>query len=426
MQCPNCGNELKNESKFCKYCGNPVIQDKVKKQDINNTDILSEEKCVKCGNSIVPGNAFCIHCGTAVSNGNQTRKVAFEQSSVQEKQKTEKKSGKKFLKIFLIVTLFIAIILLVVVFIYMKKDSQKEVAENVQSALSELPKDENEVLAGKEDAMNVNLSESFSEESSENTENSISSESEEIVEPLDESHVENTVKEYILPDSNIRYISKSELSGLTAEECRLARNELYARHGRKFDDEGLQNYFNSFDWYTPTIEGKDFEESMLNEYEVANRDLIVEYEKELGYRFSMNNITNISATSSLAEQNMIHSPERLTDGDISTAWVEGVDGQGIGQTVKFSFDRSYYLKGITIRAGYQKNEDVYAKNSRPKDVTITYSDGSSEQHTLQDINDVQEIILTSNLATDSISVTIESVYAGNKYEDTVITEVSIY
>jgi len=50
MQCPNCGNELNKESKFCKYCGNPVIQDKVKKQDINNRDILSEEKCVKCGN----------------------------------------------------------------------------------------------------------------------------------------------------------------------------------------------------------------------------------------------------------------------------------------------------------------------------------------------------------------------------------------
>ena len=48
-------------------------------------------------------------------------------------------------------------------------------------------------------------------------------------------------------------------------------------------DEELQNYFNSFDWYHPTIEPDDFQESMLNQYEVANRDLIVAYETEQGY-----------------------------------------------------------------------------------------------------------------------------------------------
>ena len=65
---------------------------------------------------------------------------------------------------------------------------------------------------------------------------------------------------------------------------RLARNELYARHGRIFQDEGLRNYFNSIDWYEPTIEGEDFQESILNEFEIANRDLIVAYEKEIGYQ----------------------------------------------------------------------------------------------------------------------------------------------
>ena len=90
--------------------------------------------------------------------------------------------------------------------------------------------------------------------------------------------------EYILPGSDSRYLDKSDLRGLSAEECRLARNELYARHGRLFNDEGIQNYFNSKSWYYPSIEADDFEESMLNDYEVANRDLIVEYEEEQGYR----------------------------------------------------------------------------------------------------------------------------------------------
>ena len=90
--------------------------------------------------------------------------------------------------------------------------------------------------------------------------------------------------QYVLDGSDSRYVSRSELVGFTEEQCRLARNELYARHGRKFQNAELQAYFNSCDWYSPTIEPEDFKESAFNAYEVANRDLIVAYEKEMGYR----------------------------------------------------------------------------------------------------------------------------------------------
>lgn len=89
---------------------------------------------------------------------------------------------------------------------------------------------------------------------------------------------------YILEGSESRYLTKTDLMGLSAEECRLARNEIYARHGRMFKDESLQDYFETFDWYYPSIKPDDFEEAMLNEYELYNRDLIVEYEEEMGYR----------------------------------------------------------------------------------------------------------------------------------------------
>lgn len=91
-------------------------------------------------------------------------------------------------------------------------------------------------------------------------------------------------RDYILEGSDSKYLTKADLAGLTAEECRLARNEIYARHGRIFKDEAIREYFESFDWYYPRIQPDDFEESMLNDYEIANRDLIVEYESEQGYR----------------------------------------------------------------------------------------------------------------------------------------------
>lgn len=90
--------------------------------------------------------------------------------------------------------------------------------------------------------------------------------------------------DYILPDSSVRYLAKEELAGLTAEQCRIARNEIYARHGRIFDDETLQAYFSSFSWYHGTIPAANFNDDALNEFEKANRDLIVQFETEQGYR----------------------------------------------------------------------------------------------------------------------------------------------
>ena len=50
---------------------------------------------------------------------------------------------------------------------------------------------------------------------------------------------------YILPESNTRLYSTAELSILTASELRIARNEIYARHGRRFASADLQAYFDS-------------------------------------------------------------------------------------------------------------------------------------------------------------------------------------
>lgn len=89
---------------------------------------------------------------------------------------------------------------------------------------------------------------------------------------------------FILPGSDSRYIDVRELENFTVEQCRLARNEIYARHGRRFNDEELQAYFDSQDWYAGTVAPENFRETVLNEYELYNRDLIVKYEEQHGYR----------------------------------------------------------------------------------------------------------------------------------------------
>lgn len=99
-----------------------------------------------------------------------------------------------------------------------------------------------------------------------------------------EDEIEEMQSEYILPESDSRILTKEDLDGFDANMCRLARNEIYARHGRMFNDTELQEYFNGCSWYEGSIEGADFEESLLNDFEIVNRDLIVAYEEEMGYR----------------------------------------------------------------------------------------------------------------------------------------------
>ena len=84
--------------------------------------------------------------------------------------------------------------------------------------------------------------------------------------------------------NSVEVVHPIDLDKLSADECRLARNEIYARHGRRFLDETVQAYFDSQDWYEGTIDADDFSESVLNEYERKNADMILEYENKKGYR----------------------------------------------------------------------------------------------------------------------------------------------
>lgn len=86
---------------------------------------------------------------------------------------------------------------------------------------------------------------------------------------------------FIISDSNSRYLSKDELKSYDAATLRLARNEIYAKHGCIFKDEKLLEYFKGQSWYNPTIKADDFKDSMLNDYEKKNVYLIKEMEGAL-------------------------------------------------------------------------------------------------------------------------------------------------
>lgn len=84
---------------------------------------------------------------------------------------------------------------------------------------------------------------------------------------------------YLLPFSNERLVTDANLATLSKDQLRLARNEIFARHGRMYETKDLNDYFSSQGWYTPSIPADQFRESVLSKIESDNIARISAYEK---------------------------------------------------------------------------------------------------------------------------------------------------
>lgn len=246
--------------------------------------------CRYCGKEIPDTAKFCRYCGKNLeaAEGKQT----VQQPEKQMVRQSEKQPEKKKNVVLLILCVVLALLLVAVVGLTVIKivndnissDRQEEQEQRDRDDRDRRKETDKEDKEGKEeDNLPMEGTEAGMPEHEESASAS-QAESETPEEMVLEAPQEVETVQYILPESNSRFLTKDDLEGLTQEECRLARNELFARHGRIFQDESLRTYFESLEWYHGTVLPEDFDESVFNEYEFANRDLIVEYEKEQGYR----------------------------------------------------------------------------------------------------------------------------------------------
>ena len=87
-----------------------------------------------------------------------------------------------------------------------------------------------------------------------------------------------STSDYIIWDSNIRYLTDAEVSALSLQQLNYARNEIYARRGYIFQSQELRDYFGSKYWYYGTIPASQFSAAVFNSYEQANIELLKKYE----------------------------------------------------------------------------------------------------------------------------------------------------
>jgi hypothetical protein len=158
-------------------------------------------------------------------------------------------------------------------------------------------------------------------------------------------------------------------------------------------------------------------------------------------------IKSLTVSSTLKpEGSLSYAKESMRDNDLRTAWVEGVDGPGIGESITFKPNGAYVTE-IGILNGYVADESRYYANARVKKmrVEVEFGEGAepNEKRKRYDISlpdreyktlkprypfsSVDWIVQHSqgNGFIDKVKLTILEVYPGQRYEDTAISELYI-
>ena len=150
--------------------------------------------------------------------------------------------------------------------------------------------------------------------------------------------------EYIFFDSDSRYLTEEELRELSDEELKYAMLEILARHGAVFDDwdDGTaQKYFEEKSWYFPIISADDIDDSVFNEYEMANAELMLScFEAR---QPEQNDIMNRLENESIRNLPEITGNEQTADKNLSGVYELWIDVNG----------------GSELEIQYYSGEDAY-------------------------------------------------------------------
>ena len=205
--------------------------------------------CPNCGERLYESRRSCTKCGSRVAKDNKNMTPT-------PKTRIEKKKDHSINKrLMAVVGSIIALLIVIsVTYIMIRGFNNPESNENV-AATKTIDQSKDKNVENKSES-------SYNNQSTEQKKN-------------DSSNLSST--DTILPESNKRVLSEDDIDTLPKSKLRLARNEIYGRHGYVFKSKDLQIYFSKKSWYHPN---PSFDGS-LNEVEKENVDLIKAREDSL-------------------------------------------------------------------------------------------------------------------------------------------------
>lgn len=286
-------------------------------------------KCIECGHELKDGAIFCIRCGAmqvsmdgkpiersgdwpevdAQSNSNYRSSTDGALHSAQSKnprgfKPAPQRNGGRIAAIIVAIIALIAVIAFAVVMLTQPATSgSSEASSAATSASASTTSDSSTATSSTSSASTSSASASTSSQSASTASASASATSASADAAAAAAAAEAAAQQqqqqaaqpepeptyyyndyYVLPESSYYYYSWDELSGMSSYDLYIARNEVYARHGRMFNRSDLQDYFNSQAWYEPLYTPAQWDSmgNQLSDAELSNVKLMKQVEESKG------------------------------------------------------------------------------------------------------------------------------------------------
>ncbi len=177
----------------------------------------------------------------------------------------------------------------------------------------------------------------------------------------------------------------------------------------------------------------------------GNKQLAWSYGKEIRFRSDKTSPVTAKSVSASSTLDPTHAPAKAYDNDLATSWAEGADGTGIGQTLTIRLDHAVDIGAVALFCGDGNGQRSFLDRNR-------VHRGSIETKTDADLGDADSGIDFSSLGISTIgdriefacenkpqityvnvgkrdvvelTIRIDSVFLGDKKDDTHIAEVEI-
>lgn len=226
--------------------------------------------CKRCNHINNDGAKFCIKCGAPMDeNYSQSQNINYNQPNYNDYRypNNNQTDWAQIIKI-IIGTLVVVAVIVLLGKQFMGNDNSDVATQSEQAASSSNQQSQDSSQSTTDPTYNE-----YNNYTSKNEYNNYTNNNEYNNYTRNNSSSSSSSKTggYIISYSSDVLLTSSDIQGLSKQQLRYARNEIYARHGRKFQSQDLRNYFNSKSWYQGVIEPSNFnDKTMLTSIEYKN------------------------------------------------------------------------------------------------------------------------------------------------------------
>lgn len=192
---------------------------------------------------------------------------------------------------------------------------------------------------------------------------------------------------------------------------------------------------------------------------MAFADLEPDFDISIRYPCAL--VRGAHASTTLRHAENRYAAENVIDADPATAWAEGAEGPGVGESVTVELANPCLIDSLSIRSGYCRDSVVFRNNARPRKIKLVFlgprrnrcgvverepfpaapprnkfvfperydcggDSGAVAQYDLADTMARQGLRLRRPMLAGEITVGILDVYEGDKYEDACISELTVH